>query len=138
MCKLDIDNMIGILGTRSLWIFVGKEQIRQDGVVSCLSPIRDHLGWSLTLCPFTLTPHFVNNDYVTAESTYSTVHAPLKVPSRSRATFVLKAHISSTWKSPGGYVQASSWQWGCVCYVNHKRREYSVPAGKVAVLVRKE
>lgn len=34
----------------------------------------------LTLCPLTLGPTFVNNDYVTAESTYSTVHAPHKVP----------------------------------------------------------
>ena len=41
---------------------VGKEQFSQHGVVS------------LSSLALTLAPHFVNNDYVTAEISYSTVH----------------------------------------------------------------
>lgn len=36
-----------------------------------------------------LAPHFVNNNYATAEVTYSTVHAPQKVLAWPQATSVL-------------------------------------------------
>ena len=34
---------------------------------------------SLAPCPLALAPHFVNNDYITAEITYSTAHAHREV-----------------------------------------------------------
>ena len=63
-----------------------------------------NMTWSVSLTPWplTLAPHFVNNDYVTAEITYSTVHVHHNVLIRPQATFVLWVYISFTWEGPGG------------------------------------
>ena len=44
---------------------------------------------SLAPWPLALATHFVNNDYVTAEITYSTAHAHHKVLAWPQATLVL-------------------------------------------------
>ena len=84
----------------------GKEQISREGGGQALSPPH----------PFTLAPRFVNNDYITAEITYSTVHARDKVTTWPQATmllFCMHVYISSSWKSPWGYVMVALWWWGC-------------------------
>ena len=49
------------------------------------------MAWSGSLapCPLALAPHFVNNDYVTAEIAYSTEHVHHEVFTWPWAIFVL-------------------------------------------------
>ena len=60
--------------TPHVMVIVGKEKISQG---------------SLTPHPLALTPHFVNNDYVTVEINYSTAHVHREVLAWPRATFAL-------------------------------------------------
>ena len=55
------------------------------------------MGWSGSLIPqpLALAPHFVDNDYVTAEITYSTVHACHKVLAWSRMCVVMVRYVMS-------------------------------------------
>ena len=55
---------------------------------------RTKMAWSGSL-----TPCFVNNDYVTVELMYSTAHVHHELPAQS---FVRFACICFTWKSPAG------------------------------------
>ena len=66
---------------------------------------------SLTPQPLALAPCFVNNDYVTAEISYSTVHVHHKVLAWPQATFVLWVYIRFTWKGPEGSCEVM------LCYV---------------------
>ena len=53
--------------------------------------------WSGSLIPqpLALAPRFVDNDYVTAEITYSTVHACHKVLAWSRMCVVMLCYVMS-------------------------------------------
>ena len=95
---------------------VGREQISKDG----MSRLSD--------------PTFVNNDYVTAEIIYSTVHAHHEVFTWSWVICVWYVYMSSTKKK----VVALLLHHGCVLWVSHERRKYSMSTVMVAVSARRE
>ena len=78
-------------------------------------------------CSGFLAPCFVNNDYVTAEIICSTGHAHHEVPARSPATL----WSTYTW-DPSKEIEALMLHQGCVPWVSHERREYSVSTAVAA------
>ena len=88
------------------------EQVSQDAVLS------------------SLTPRFVNKDYVTAEITYSTAQVRHEVLTRS---WVLWVCLNSTHKAVG--MTTLSWLWPLG---QRERREYSVSTVAAAASARRE
>ena len=85
------------------------------------------------VCSCSLTPHFVNNDYVTAEIIYSTAYACHEVLAWSRTTL---------WYTHVWAVPRKQWHlWpchGCVPWVSQERRECSVSVAMAAAAARRE
>ena len=90
------------------------------------------MAWCVSLSPqpLVLAPWFVNNDYVTAEITYNIAHMCHKVLAWPQAT-VTK------------WVSCRKWRHlllhhGCVCWVNHERREYSMSTAMADASAKRE
>ena len=71
--------------------------------------------------------------FVTAAVTYSTAHAHQEVLAWSRVFCVLYAYVTPP-------IKLREWplHHGCVCWVSHERREYSVNTALAAVSARRE
>ena len=82
--------------------------------------------------PGPLAPHFVNNDYVTAEVIYSTVHASHELFTWSQVVYGI--HM---WAPPEEVAALLLHHW-CVCWVTQERREYSMSTATAAASARRE
>ena len=76
------------------------------------------------VCSGSLTPRFINNDYVTAETICSTAHAHHKVLSGYKAVtgYSVRCAYMSSMKKAAALLPCP----GCVCWVRPERRENSV------------
>lgn len=74
------------------------------------------------VCSGSLAPHFVNNDYITAEITCSTVCM------HTTRTLLVTNYFCRGMSTPPKKAEASTAaSHSCVCWASYERREYSVP-----------
>ena len=83
-------------------------------------------------CSDSLAPQFINNDYVTAETVCSTAHVHQEVLPRPQATLALYT------SAPPRKQRHLLLHLGCVRWVSHERKEYSVSTVKAAATVKRE
>ena len=83
-------------------------------------------------CSDSLAPQFINNDHVTAEPVCSTAHVPQEVLPWPQATLALYA------EAPPRKQRHLLLHRGCVRWVSHERREYSVSTVKAAATAKRE